>query len=41
MAGKGWHKIGEKWYYMYESGAMATNTWIGNNYVDADGVWKN
>lgn len=39
MAGKGWHQIGGKWYYMYESGVMAVNTWIGNNYVDANGVW--
>ena len=39
MAGKGWHQIGGKWYYMYDSGIMATNTWIGNSYVDANGVW--
>ena len=39
MAGKGWHQINGKWYYMYDSGIMATNTWIGNSYVDANGVW--
>ena len=40
MLGKGWHKIKEKWYYMYESGVMAANTWIGNSYVDKNGVWN-
>ena len=39
MAGKGWHQLNGKWYYMYDSGIMATNTWIGNSYVDANGVW--
>ena len=39
MLGKGWHKIGSSYYYMYDSCLMAQNTWIGNEYVDANGVW--
>ena len=35
----GWLKLGNIWYYMNGSGAMATDTWIGNSYVDANGVW--
>lgn len=36
----GWKKVDGKWYYMYESGAMAANTWIGNYYVGADGAMR-
>lgn len=39
MLGKGWHSINGNYYYMYSSGAMAANTWIGNYYVDSNGVW--
>lgn len=39
MTGKGWHKINGSYYYMYSTGVMAKNTWIGNDYVDANGVW--
>ena len=35
----GWVKDGNIWYYMNGSGAMETDTWIGNSYVDANGVW--
>ena len=35
----GWHWIGGKCYYFASSGAMASNTWIGNDYVDASGAW--
>ena len=36
----GWILDGSTWYYMQPgSGAMAVNTWIGNDYVGADGVW--
>ena len=28
-----------KCYYFASSGAMASNTWIGNDYVDASGAW--
>lgn len=34
-----WNQIGGKWYYMYSSGAMAFNTWIGSYYVNGSGVW--
>lgn len=39
MYGQGWHWINGKCYYMYASGAMAANTWIGNDYVDGSGAW--
>ena len=35
----GWNWIGGSCYYMYESGAMASNTWIGDYYVNASGAW--
>ena len=35
----GWIQTGGTWYYMNGSGAMETDTWIGNSYVDANGVW--
>ena len=34
----GWKEIGGVWYYLEDSGAMATNKWIGNYYVQADGT---
>ena len=36
----GWQKIDGKWYYMNSSGAMASNTWIGDYYVNGSGVWE-
>ncbi|MSB12089.1 InlB B-repeat-containing protein [Lactonifactor sp. BIOML-A6] len=35
----GWQKIGGSWYYFNGSGAMASNTWVGNSYVNGSGVW--
>ena len=35
----GWQKVGGTWYYMYDSGAMAANTWIGSYYVNGSGAW--
>lgn len=35
----GWLKIGEDYYYFASNGAMQRDTWIGEYYVDADGVW--
>ena len=35
----GWLQLGSTWYYMNGSGDMETDTWIGNSYVDANGVW--
>jgi len=35
----GWVYTGGKWYFMDHGGAMLTNTWVGNNYVDGSGVW--
>ena len=32
--------IGGKWYYLESSGAMASDTWIGEYYVNASGVWE-
>ncbi|MBQ3545904.1 MAG: Ig-like domain-containing protein [Lachnospiraceae bacterium] len=34
----GWYKIGTNWYYMHENGKMASNEWIGNKYVNDDGI---
>ena len=39
MMGAGWHKIKGNYYYMYSNGSMASDTWIGDYYVDANGVW--
>ncbi len=36
----GWKYYKEKWYYLTPgSGEMATNVWIGNWYVNSDGIW--
>lgn len=35
----GWIQLGSTWYYLNESGTMQADTWIGNSYVDANGVW--
>ncbi len=40
----GWQLIDEKWYYFNEAsdekkGTLMTDTWIGNYYVDENGVW--
>lgn len=35
----GWRYVNEKWYYMYDSGVMASNCWIsGLYYVGSDGA---
>ena len=39
----GWQLIDEIWYYFNEQadgtyGALMTNTWIGNYYVDNNGM---
>ena len=36
----GWQLINGDWSYFTASGAMAKDTWIGNYYVDSEGVWK-
>ena len=36
----GWQKVGNEWYYLYSNGVMAADSWIGENYVDATGVWR-
>ena len=35
----GWKQVGNNWYYLQSSGAMAANTWIGDYYVNGSGVW--
>ncbi|MGJ0962296.1 hypothetical protein ACR75P_11495 [Faecalicoccus pleomorphus] len=35
----GWQLIEGKYYYFDASGAMAKDTWIGDYYVDKNGVW--
>ena len=34
----GWRFINGNWYYMYSSGAMAHDTYIGAYYVDSSGA---
>ena len=34
-----WQLIDGYWYYFYDDGAMASNTWIGNYFVDENGRW--
>lgn len=34
-----WIQSNGNYYYVDESGEMLTNTWIGEYYVDANGVW--
>ena len=36
----GWKQIDDNWYYFKENGTMAADSWIGENYVDATGVWR-
>ena len=41
----GWILDGGRWYYMNEisdgtKGAMMASTWIGEYYVDENGVWQ-
>ena len=35
----GWKQIGSTYYYLYENGRMAADTWIGEYYVNASGAW--
>ncbi len=40
----GWHYIDRKWYYFNEvsdglKGALVTDTWVGDYYVNGNGVW--
>ena len=35
----GWLKLGSTWYYLNADGTMAADTWVGDYYVNADGVW--
>ncbi len=34
-----WVRWNNKWYYIKSDGTMATNTYIGGYYVDANGEW--
>lgn len=35
----GWQYIGNYCYYLQPNGAMASDTWIGEYYVDSSGAW--
>ena len=35
----GWLKLNDSWYYFDENGVLATDTWVGDSYVDESGVW--
>ena len=35
----GWKVIDGNWYYFDADGVMARDQWIGNDYVNEDGVW--
>ena len=34
----GWQKVGDNWYYLYDDGVMASDTWVGNYYLKSDGT---
>ena len=36
---EGWRWIDGKCYYFKSGGSMARDTWIGDSYVDKDGIW--
>lgn len=36
----GWQYINGRWYYMNGDGAMLSNQWVGNYWVDAAGAWS-
>ncbi|MGI6094401.1 MAG: cell wall hydrolase [Lachnospiraceae bacterium] len=33
----GWYQLKNKWHYFYESGAIASSTWIGDYYILSNG----
>jgi len=35
----GWVNTNSKWYYLDESGAMLSNTYVGKYKVGSDGAW--
>ena len=35
----GWLLIDNVWYYFYEDGSMAADTWVDGYYLDASGAW--
>ena len=36
----GWKQIGRDYYYLHEDGHMASDEWIGDYYIDVNGVWQ-
>ena len=34
----GWFQIGSKWYYATSSGAIIKKAWVGNYYLDKEGM---
>ena len=36
----GWKQIGRDYYYLHEDGHMAADEWIGDYYIDVNGVWQ-
>ncbi len=35
----GWIKLNGHWFYLNTDGTMAHDTWVGNDYLNSDGVW--
>lgn len=35
----GWYKTKGDWYYFEEDGVLASDTWVDNYYVNAEGIW--
>ena len=35
----GWNLIENNWYYFQNNGELTVDTWIGEYYVDSDGIW--
>ena len=39
MKASTWFEVGRKWYYVYDNGELAVDTWVGGYRVDASGAW--
>lgn len=40
MICESWREIDGEWYYFHEDGVMASDEWVGEYYLGANGVWN-